>query len=178
MAGIAALIFKEDNLIGDIKIDVFIKERAKSSVRVTTNPVQSGAPVNDHIIPEPMTFYLEGVVSNASTSIIGQFENVVSNLPGQKTRAQETWAALLELQSKGETIVLQQNLMSYKDIILQNLEVNQDKSTANSIWFTADFIALNLVGAKLASSQDFGDAETGDAMSPSVNGGLKGLGGV
>ena len=53
---IAQLFFKKGNFIGEIELDVIINESASASVRVTENPVEYGANVNDHIITEPMAF--------------------------------------------------------------------------------------------------------------------------
>ena len=76
--GFAQIFFKKGNYIGDIQLDIIIEEGASSSARVTKNPVENGADINDHIIIEPMKFTISGVVSNVSTTLVGQLSGIVN----------------------------------------------------------------------------------------------------
>ena len=58
---ISQLIFRKGNFISTVELDIIIVESATATVRLTQNPVENAADVNDHIIIEPLTFSTEGV---------------------------------------------------------------------------------------------------------------------
>lgn len=175
---IAQLFFKKKNLISTVELDVIISESASASVRVTENPIEYGANVNDHIITEPMTFTTSGIVSNISSSTIGQFTRVPTVFSRGTSKAKEAWEALLELQADKTPFTLVQGLKEYPNIIILSLSEDQDKDTANGLFFTATMKEIIFVGAQITTEEQFNSTNIADKMVPSVSGGLKALGGV
>lgn len=173
--GIAQLFFKEKNLIKDIEIDVIIREGAAASARITKNPVENGADMNDHVIIDPMTFSMEGVVSNASIGIIAGLQTIGSLFASQ-SKSEETWEKLLDLHASKTLFTLVQGLKSYPNALLQSIREVQDKDTSKALFFTASFTALNIVGLTLNDPDQFSDQDTSDEMVDSTNGGLKQMG--
>jgi len=175
---IAQLFFRKGNFIGKIELDVIVNEGASASVRVTENPVECGANVNDHIITEPMTFTMSGIVSNISSSTIGQFTRIPTVFSRGTSKAKEAWEGLLELQVSKTPFNLKQGLKEYPNIIILSLNENQDKDTANGLFFTATMKEIIFAGAQITIEEQFNESDIADKMVPSVSGGLKGLGGV
>ena len=173
---IAQLFFKKGNFIGEIELDVIISEGASATVRVTENPVEFGANTNDHIIIEPMTFIMVGVVSNISSSAIGQFTRVPTVFSQGTSKAKEAWEALLEMRANKTIFDLKQGLREYKNTTLLTLAANQDKDTANGLFFTSSFKEFIFAGAEIITEDQFNDSEIADKMVPSVSGGQKQLG--
>lgn len=174
---VAQLFFREPNLIGNIELDVIITESAQSSARITRNPVQSGSDINDHMIIDPMTFSMQGVVSNASISATDTAQSVISLISsGGQTRDKITWDQLLELQASRIPFTLFQNLRSYDNVVIQSLREAQDKDTSNGLFFVADMVALNIVGVAVITADQFEDQDTADGMLPATEGGLKQIG--
>lgn len=172
---IAQLFFKKGNFISTIELDVIINESATATSRVTENPVENGANVNDHIIIEPMTFITEGVVSNVSSSVIGQFARLPSVFSQDNTKAKEAWNELLNLQISRTPFTLVQGLKEYRNVVILSLTENQNKDTANGLFFTATMKEFIFVGAEIITEEQFNDSDTADKMLPTTSGGLKQL---
>lgn len=163
------LLTSKGNYLNEVYLDVVISESASSTVKVTNNPVENGADINDHIIIEPMKFSLTGIVSNAITNTLASF----GNLAGDLTRSQSAWQDLLALEKAGEPFTLVQGLASYDNVVITNLSESQDKDTSGGLHFTASLTELILVGTGEPPATTFADDDTSDSMVPSTNGGLK-----
>lgn len=172
---IAQLFFRKGNFISTIELDIIISESASATVRVTENPVENGANVNDHIITEPMTFTTTGVVSNISSSVIGQFTRVPTIFSQSTANGKEAWEALLELLANKTPFTLVQGLKEYKNIVIIGLSESQDKDTANGLFFTATMKEIIFVGAQAIIAEQFNDPSIADKMITAIEGGLKQL---
>ncbi len=169
---ITQLLFKKGNFIGDIELDVVINEGANSTSRLTKNPVENGADINDHVIIEPMTFSMTGVVSNASRNIIEAAQSPFGQI-GIQTKAQIAWESLLELQISRTPFTLVQGLKSYENVLITSLAETQDKDTSNALYFTASLSEVILVGTGEPPTTTFEDQDISDSMTPATSGGLK-----
>lgn len=167
---ISQLIFKKGNFIDTIELDIIITEGATTSSQVTTNPVQSGSDFNDHIIIKPMTFNIQGAVSNAASSTTGQF----SQNAFTPRKDQSIWTDLLELQSSKKLFTLVQGLKSYKNVQIVSLSESQDKVSSNALFFNATLQEIIVPpGTAAVSQSQYADQDTFDKASPSRSGGLK-----
>lgn len=171
--GIAQLIRRKKNKIDTIVLDVIITEGATATSRLTENPVEEGANVNDHIIIEPMTFYTEGVVSNISANILSQFSSLKASLTQDLTKAQTAWDELLKLKNSGTVFTLVQGLAAYENVVMTTLKQDTDKNTANGLFFTATYKEFLFVGATLTTADQFIDDDTADKSTPTIEGGQK-----
>jgi len=171
---LATLLFGNKNILDDVEFDITLTEGAKTNSRITKNPVEAGADMNDHIIIDPMTYNVQGVVSNVSSDVLGQFVALASRF-ADRTKAQIAWEGLLALQALKEPFTLVQGLKSYDNVVISNLQEDQDTSTANALVFTANLTEINIV-TTVSESATFGDANTSDGMASTTNGGLKQLG--
>lgn len=170
---IAQLFFRKGNFISTVELDIIIKESATSTVRITDNPVEYGANMNDHIIVEPMTFSTEGVVSNISSNTIGQVTQLPTVFNQDNTKAKEAWETLLELQVNRIPFTLVQGLKEYENIVILSLTENQEKNTANGLFFTASMKEFIFVGIETITEEQFNDPDIADKMIPAISGGLK-----
>lgn len=173
--GVAQLFFKKGNYIQDIELDIIITESATATARLTENPVEHGANVNDHIIIEPMTFTVDGVISNISSSTIGQFTQVPTIFNQNNSKAKEVWNDLLELQASRQPFTLVQGLREYQNVVILSLSENQDKDTSNGLFFTATMKELVFVGTIPITEDRFNDSNTSDKTVPTTTGGVKPL---
>ncbi len=172
---VAQLFFRKGNFISTVELDIIISESATATIRVTENPVEHGANVNDHIIVEPRTFTTNGVVSNISSSVIGQFARVPAVFSQSTSKSKEAWEALLELQINRTPFTLIQGLKKYDNVVILSLTESQDKDTANGLFFTANMKEIVFVGAKTITAEQFNDSSIADKMIAAIEGGLKQL---
>lgn len=164
------LLFTRGSMISTIKLDVIISEGASSNARVTKNPVENGADMNDHIIIEPMTFNMTAVVSNSISNIL--------DLPNalDRTRAQSAWNDLLELQTSRVPFTLVQGLKSYNNVVIQSLTESQDKDTSKGLFFTATLTEIIIASTDGAPTTTYISSDISDQMAPKQNGGLVTMG--
>lgn len=171
---IAQLFFKKAKFIDTIEFDAFITEGATTSSSVTSNPVQNAADSNDHIISNPMTFEIQGIISNIASNVIQQFtRNAFTGREDIKT-----WKALTDLQASKNLFTLVLGLRSYKNVQILTLSHIQDKDTSTTLVFTATLQEILIPPSKklLSFQVGFADQATADAAGPSIDGGLKQLG--
>ena len=167
---IAQLLFPKGNFIDEIELDIIITEGAATSSQITKNPIQNAADSNDHIVLQPMTFNVQGAVSNASASSIGQF----SRNAFTPRKDQEVWDELLELQASKVIFTLVQGLKIYPNVQILSLSESQDKNTYSSLFFSATLQEI-IVPGSVGLLNQFNDQDTSDQASPTITGGLKQL---
>ena len=172
---IAQIFFRKGNFISTIELDIIISEGTVATSRITQNPVEKGADVNDHRIVEPMTFTVAGVVSNISSNTIGQFLRVPTIFNQNNAKSKEAWEALLELQATGTGFTLVQNLKTYDNVFILSLSERQDTDTSNGLFFTATMKEIIFPGVEVITTDQFNDSSIADKMIGAVKGGLKQL---
>jgi len=170
--GIAQLIFRKGNFIGEIELDVIINETTNTSSTITSNPVENGSDVNDNIIINPMTFNISGVISDTKVAPFGGL-NTINKFTKDSTPSKEGWEELLELQADRTPFTLITNLKAYDNVVIENLSVTQDKDSSNSLNFTANLREIIFVGSQVLTPEQFNEADTADQTTPNVEGGLK-----
>jgi hypothetical protein len=171
--GIAQLLFGEGNYIGEIELDVIVSESATATTRVTKNPVEFGADIHDHIIVDPMTYTLDGVVSNIYSNVLDALTTLPSTF-SNKTKAQIAWEKLLQLRADRQTFSLVQGLRTYENVILTNISTANDADQANGLFFTATMQEVNYQPVITALAA-YIDSQIEDGMTPTISGGLKQL---
>lgn len=159
------LFFNEGNRIGEIELDVIISESATATATITQNPVENGADVNDHMIIQPMTFSMSGIVSDTPVKFLGGIYNGGPNTGNDQSRT--AWQALLDLHASKSPFTLEQGLKSYDNVVIQSLSVNQDKSNSRAIVFNASLKELIIVGVEEITADQFIDEQTKAGMQPS-----------
>lgn len=174
---ITQLFFKKGNFIDTIELDVIIEESASASARLTKNPVEKGADVNDHIIVDPMTFSLSGLVSNANVNVLDSVAGLfdLGRYTGATSPAKDAWNDLLELHASKTPFTLVQGLKSYRNAVLLSLVESQNKDTSKGLFFNASFAILNIVGDQAITVQQFNENDVADQAILNIKGGLKQL---
>lgn len=166
------LLFRKGSALASVELDAVIREGATASSRITDNPVEQGANMNDHIIIEPMTFTMEGVVSNIASNA---FAAVTGLFTDGNQKAQATWNDLLKLQIDRTPFTLNQGLKSYPNVVIISLSTSQDVNTSNSLFFTANLKEFIFVGTETITTEQFTEPSIADKMIETVTGGLKQL---
>lgn len=165
---ITQLLFGAGNFLGDVEFDVVVSEGASASARLTKNPVENGADMNDHIIIDPMTYTVTGVATDTRSNILDS----PSAAFGQR-KSEAIWGELLQLMIDKTPFTLVQGLKSYDNVVLTSLSESQDKDTSNGLFFTAGLSEVILVGTGAPPTTTFSDKDTSDSMVPATDGGLK-----
>lgn len=144
------LIVRKKRQIGGITIDGIISENTNRSMRLTNNPLEDGSNVADHIITDPLTYTLEGVITDTPLGLEGFTETVTgvvdtasgifgaSDASGQ-TRSQQIYAQLVALMEEKQLLTVQTSIRLYDDLVMESIIVTTDKDKRRAIFFTAGF---------------------------------------
>jgi len=153
---------------GGIQLDAWIRESTVRSARVTTNPIENGLTISDHVILEPMRFEMEGVVTdtpigagavtalyNTGVNIYeslssGSIPDIVSGVVGSSeaqsnTRSNSAYLELVVMLKAKELLVVQTSLERISNLVMTSITVDKDKTTANALFFKATFVEALIV---------------------------------
>lgn len=166
---IAKLLYRKKSYLGTVLLDVVITENASSTVKITKNPVEYGADMSDHVVIQPMTYSMTGLVSNAVTSIL----STNYSLPGSQSNSQIAWQELLDLQRSGVPFTLEQGLKKYENVMIEGLTTDRNKDSAGGLYFTATLTEVIMAGATQDSAAAYSDSDIADGMATQTNGGQK-----
>lgn len=153
------LLIRTNRDIGGIILDAVISETTSSTVRVTRNPVELGADINDHAIIEPKEYTLEGVVTDSPLAGLGVISNIGnifsssfffgSSSADARTRSQAAYDALIALQESREPLNIQTGLKQYSNMLISNITVTQDKDSSKAIFFTAKLTEIIITSTEI-----------------------------
>ena len=150
-----------------IVLDAYIEEIHSNKLDVTENPVELGANITDHAIILPKEVQLTVAVSDTPVGFLA-FDAAVLNIantfnPDSKTRSQQAYAEILELQESRQFIDIQTGLKEYKNMLMIGFDVAQDKDTARTIEAVLTFKEVLVVKTEdlnLEKDQLKGDSAT------------------
>lgn len=131
------LFIRTKKSIGGIQLDAVLSEGHNNSVRVTRNPIELGADINDHAIIEPKRLNIVGQVSDTPLGLaaVTQLVDTVNGLFGSSTtnnltRSVAAYNALIQLMDQREPIDVQTRLVLYSNMLITNISTTQDKDTS------------------------------------------------
>lgn len=116
----ARLLFNKprEKKIGSIVINAFTSENHVMSSTATKYPVEDGADVTDHIVPNPDTFSGTGIVSRneADSSII-----------------EDSYAELLRIQDERELVTIVTGLRVYTNMHISSVSIPRNAQNGGSL---------------------------------------------
>lgn len=157
----ANLLISKKRTIGGIRIDGFIEENLTHSVRVTSNPIENGRDITDHVIIQPIRYSLVGIITDtpmgfAALSQLGSIVDSATGFFGKSeeggiTRSKQMYEELLNILNKREVITISSAIKKIENLVFESISVNVDKSTANAIFFNATFIEALILSSSTSS---------------------------
>lgn len=124
--------------LGTIPMDAVIRERHQSELRITRNPVEMGADVTDHAYVEPKKLTLEAVCAGSSSSA---------------AEIAASYEAIVRLQETREPFSIVTGLTVYRNMLIENVEVDRDKENARVLFFSADLLEVIIVDTESSPSE-------------------------
>lgn len=130
------LIFQRPNAsIGDVTLDASVRELHRASAKATRHPVEAeeGSPstVSDHVMVEPLSVQIDGVVTNTPVTIGGGLFSL-----GQDP-VQDAYGQMLYDLVNGQLVTIVTSLNTYEDMLLESVDVTRDASKGNALHFSA-----------------------------------------
>ena len=141
----------------NMEFDVITSEQHKWSADVTSNPVEDGNTVTDHIKINPDSLDITGVISNASLSRWkGHFIEKFLDILDRESNIQRAFDQLRKLLEKRQPVMIYTRYRNYPDMVLTSLSIPRDKDSGDAIEFTASFTHIKRVKTLTVDSSEAG----------------------
>ncbi len=137
-----------DTILGPVGFDAVLSETISASSTVTSNPIESGAEVNDHIFTNPKIYTLSAGVTNTPLSLLSDdiFTTGIFTV-GESGggRREAAWEVLNILHDTGETFSVQAGLELLDNMIITSIDATTDAATQGALLFSATLQQLTIV---------------------------------
>src|SRR5689334_15271961 len=122
-----ALQITGQSTIGALQLDAVISEAVRIDSEATQYPVEEGLPVGDAIMPVSPRLQLEGVITNADVSPIGELINGgIAALGSGQGKHQTCLEVLTAIYNEHVPITITTGLAIYVDFAMKNCEISRD----------------------------------------------------
>jgi len=132
--------------IDTIELDVTMRENHNYSSRVTNYPIEDGSTLSDHIINEPTTLNLEGIVTDSPLAIFPTFN-----------RSVKAFNQLVDLHRKRVVIKVVSGIKVYEKMVITSLDVPREVLTGQSLRFNIQLQEVILDSTVLLQDRDIFD---------------------
>jgi hypothetical protein len=129
------------NLYGNIELDAVLDENHEWSAEATSNPVEQGAPVTDHVIEQSDKLTIKGFVTDTPLT-------VSQSLP-QISRSQDVFDLLYQLIKLKEPLSVYTKHRVYDEMVLTNVTIPRAAGVGEAIEFTAEFVHVRKVATQM-----------------------------
>lgn len=141
------ILFAEGQNVTSIDFDVTMDEAHEWTNDVTTNQVELGAPVTDHIQPQPDRLTITGMISDSPLNLETQAE--ISALNGAEERVQTAFDFLRKMHEKRQLLTVYTKHKVYTDMALAACNIPRSAGIGMAVNFTLQFMHVRLVSTQL-----------------------------
>lgn len=156
-----------------ILLDAVLDRAHRYSSQVTSNPVEDGSSVSDHVVLEPRRLTVHGFITDHPATIGGALSAAAASLFGAGpavTRSRQGVDALRKAWRERAPMTVVTRLATHENMIVERLEFPEGGGMAESVEFTAELVQVERVKLKVVSvAGDFPAAPTVDAAAGTVN---------
>lgn len=149
----AAVISAKNDAL-NLEFDVVMAEDHSWSATPTSNPVEKGSPVTDHVQRSPDELSMSGVISD--TSMHGYLNQFGGMLSEGESAVQRTFDRLYQLIDMGLPVTVYTRYRQYPDMVLTQVSIPRKPENGNSIEFTANFKHIRQVSTLLVDASEAG----------------------
>ena len=133
-----------DSDLVSIDLDVNLDEVHEWTNEVTSNPVELGAPITDHIQPLPDAVKITGVITNSAIS-----EAALKAFNNKEDRVFDAFQALLKIKEDRLLVTVYTKYRIYTDMAIKSINIPRDAKIGDSIKFSVDFIHVRIVTTQI-----------------------------
>lgn len=132
------------NDYGNIELDATLDESHEWTAEATTNPVEEGSPVSDHVIDQADKLNVKGFITDAP--IIASQGVIVGEV---NDRVQPVFNLLHLLIKAREPMTVYTQFRVYTDMVLTSCTIPRSSSNGEAIEFSLDFINIRKVSTQM-----------------------------
>ena len=167
-----------------VQPDVSISEIHSFKADITSNPVEDGSEISDHIFLKPERVTINAMVSDTPIVFLSGVRRL---LDGGARPSQSAFDALQFLFENRQPFSVITGIKQYDDMVFESLEITRNAANAGTLTFTAALVRVFLVRSattdlpfeeirnepdstansdRMQSKQDIGDQSTRTATEP------------
>lgn len=117
--------------VGGVFLDATLTEDHQYNSRVTSYPIEDGTIISDHIINEPETLSITGIVSDTPLAFLPPFN-----------RSSDAFNRLVRIQNNKERITVVTGIKVYTNMVITSLQVPRNTQTGQSLTFIIELQKL------------------------------------
>jgi hypothetical protein len=144
----------------EVEFDATLREVPTYSATVTEHPVERGAPITDHVIPQNGRVQFEVVVTNTPSQlpsthmggVTARQENGVLKFSGQFNRVKSVHDEMVAL--VGKLCSFSNAIRDYEDMVISNLTAPREARDGRSIRFTFEAQQIRFVEVKTGPAKE------------------------
>lgn len=137
-----------------IDLDAVLDEQHEWKNEVTQNPVETGAPITDHVIEHADKLKIHGTVTNHPMKSVLDTAKDIYN--GVKTvpRLQTTFDALRELHEAQELVTVYTRYKIYQNMMIESISIPRNSKIGEEIQFTMELVKVRFASTQLVDLPD------------------------
>lgn len=152
------LLVKRGPQLGSLQFDAVLSDDLDASVDIVQYPIETGTPIADHIIYQPIRYTMTGAVSNnplkvSITDFTGALTNLVDDNPfiaagaglfagwlsgSNETRSSTTLNTLLDFMYSGQVFTVDTGEITLSNMVIQRIGRSKDPENENGLIFVAE----------------------------------------
>lgn len=152
------LLVKRGPQLGSLQFDAVLSDDLDASVDIVQYPIETGTPIADHIIYQPIRYTMTGAVSNnplkvSITDFTGALTNLVDDNPfiaagaglfagwlsgSNETRSSTTLNTLLDFMYSGQVFTVDTGEITLNNMVIQRIGRSKDPENENGLIFIAE----------------------------------------
>ncbi|PHI29694.1 phage baseplate protein [Budvicia aquatica] len=141
----------------NMEFDVITNESHNWTADVTTNPIETGEVVTDHVQLKPDSLEISGIVSNASIQRWrGRFLETVFDFLNGESNVQKAFDQLRMLLEKRQPVMVYTKYRNYPDMVLTRLSIPRKAGDGDCIEFSATFTHIKRVSTLTVDAEEAG----------------------
>lgn len=152
------LLVKRGPQLGSLQFDAVLSDDLDAGVDIVQYPIETGTPIADHIIYQPIRYTMTGAVSNnplkvSITDFTGALTNLVDDNPfiatgaglfagwlsgSNETRSSTTLNTLLDFMYSGQVFTVDTGEITLNNMVIQRIGRSKDPENENGLIFVAE----------------------------------------
>ncbi|CAR54936.1 phage baseplate protein [Burkholderia cenocepacia] len=164
--------------IGSITISAIVEEVYSDNLMITEQPVEDGAPINDHAYMRPRELIIKCGWSNADYSaLLGaavvSFDPAGANTMATGTYVDAIYSQLLKLQASRERFDVVTTRRKYSNMLIQGLSTVTDRKSSAALMVTATLKQVTIVSTQATKLSPRDNQANPAATAETQNAGVK-----
>lgn len=185
------LLVKRGPQLGSLQFDAVLSDDLNASVDIVQYPIETGTPIADHIIYQPIRYTMTGAVSNnplkvSITDFTGALTNLVDDNPfivagaglfagwlsgSNETRSSTTLNTLLDFMYSGQVFTVDTGEITLNNMVIQRIGRSKDPENENGLIFVAELQQIVMLDRVANGSQPAQyQLNSNDVSSTSISG--------